>query len=110
MPLTTGPAHFPLLKPQQPAAQSASELHTPVMNCAPGAFPDPVVGGLLGEGGSGLVGLAAGGSGAVAGIWDPAFASASAAPFKALLFGCASPKPHPSPLSFATKGATQHIS
>ena len=31
----TGPAHKPLLKPQQEDAQSASELHGPVMNCVP---------------------------------------------------------------------------
>lgn len=28
----TGPAHFPLLKPQHPAAQSASLVQAPVMN------------------------------------------------------------------------------
>jgi len=32
---TTAPAHFPLLKPQQPDAQSASLVHAPVMNCVP---------------------------------------------------------------------------
>ena len=32
---TTAPAHLPLLKPQQPDAQSASLVHTPVMNCVP---------------------------------------------------------------------------
>lgn len=34
---TTGPAHRPELKPQQPDAQSESEVHGPVMNCVP--FP-----------------------------------------------------------------------
>ena len=32
---TTGPAHFPLLKPQQADAQSASEVQAPVMNWVP---------------------------------------------------------------------------
>jgi hypothetical protein len=31
----TGPAHLPVLKPQQPSAQSASLVHGPVMNCVP---------------------------------------------------------------------------
>ena len=30
-----GPAHFPLLNPQHPSAQSASLVHGPVMNCVP---------------------------------------------------------------------------
>lgn len=34
---TTGPAHFPVLKPQHPRAQSASEAQGPVMNWVPGA-------------------------------------------------------------------------
>jgi hypothetical protein len=37
----TGPAHLPLLKPQQPEAQSASLLQGPVMNWAP--LPEPVL-------------------------------------------------------------------
>lgn len=32
---TTGPAHLPDLKPQQPDAQSASEVQAPVMNWVP---------------------------------------------------------------------------
>lgn len=31
----TGPAHLPVLKPQQPDAQSASLVQGPVMNCVP---------------------------------------------------------------------------
>jgi hypothetical protein len=31
----TGPAHLPVLKPQQPEAQSASLVQGPVMNCVP---------------------------------------------------------------------------
>jgi hypothetical protein len=30
-----GPAHLPVLKPQQPSAQSASLVQGPVMNCVP---------------------------------------------------------------------------
>lgn len=33
----TGPAHLPVLKPQQPDAQSASLVQGPVMNCVPWA-------------------------------------------------------------------------
>ena len=33
------PAHLPVLKPQQPDAQSASLVHWPVMNCEPLALP-----------------------------------------------------------------------
>ena len=36
----TGPAHRPLLKPQQPDAQSASLEQLPVMNWVPGGLPD----------------------------------------------------------------------
>jgi hypothetical protein len=34
---TTGPAHFPVLKPQHLDWQSASEVQAPVMNCVPWA-------------------------------------------------------------------------
>jgi hypothetical protein len=34
---TIAPAHLPDLKPQQPDAQSASDVQGPVMNCVPWA-------------------------------------------------------------------------
>jgi len=33
----TGPAHFPVLNPQQLSAQSASDVQGPVINCVPAA-------------------------------------------------------------------------
>ncbi|PIL32762.1 hypothetical protein GSI_04877 [Ganoderma sinense ZZ0214-1] len=70
------PAHFPLLNPQQPDAQSASLLQGPVMNCVPGAVA-----------GAGVVGADA-----------PVLGPAGASPRSlraALSLGCASPNPHP---------------
>ena len=95
---TTGPAHLPLRKPQHAEAQSASEVHAPVMNCFPWA------------------GAAGAGADAVDAAGDAAAPAAAPAllvllplacllAFKALLLGCASPKPQPSPRSLATNGA-----
>ena len=76
------PAHFPLLKPQQPDAQSASLLHGPVMNWVPGAVE-----------GAGVVGADA----PVFAV-EPVLGPAGASPRSlraALSFGWESPKPHP---------------
>lgn len=90
---TTGPAQVPLLNPQQADAQSASDVHAPVMNCVPAAAAGAAAPVLLSAGGA-----AGAGAAASALAFPPA-------PFRALLFGCALPKPQPSPRSLATNGA-----
>jgi len=92
---------FPDWNPQHADAQSASEVQAPVMNCVPGAFAS-----VSAAAGGGVVGVA-GTAGALAFAW-PAWPAWFCPPWvlaRALLFGWASPKPHSSPLSFATKGA-----
>lgn len=68
------------------------------MNCVPAAAgaAAPV---LLSAGGAAGAGAGAAASGCASALAFPP------APFRALLFGCASPKPQPSPRSLATKGA-----
>jgi hypothetical protein len=49
----TAPAHLPVVKAQQPEAQSPSEPHAPVMNWVPGALPEPPAGAAGGAGAAG---------------------------------------------------------
>ena len=82
----TGPAHRPLLKPQQPDAQSASLEHGPVMNWVPGA----------------IAGAADVGGGAAAAGADAAWPARNFC--AAMSLGCASPKPQPPSRSCAMTG------
>ena len=89
-------AHFPLLKPQQEEAHSASDAHTPVMNWVPGAFPEPAE-------------EVAAGAGAAATLLVAATFPLPPAAAPPLAFGpalgVALPKPHPPSLSCAGMGA-----
>ena len=82
----TGPAQRPLLKPQQPDAQSASLEHGPVMNWVPGA----------------MVGAAEVGGAAAAGGADAAWPARNF--WAAMSLGWASPKPQPPSRSCAMTG------
>lgn len=96
-----GPAHFPLLNPQQLSAQSASLVHGPVMNCVPAAAAELAVA------------LETTIIASVVGAWPTAGVVAvlafGAEPVKpiataALSLGSASPKPQPPSRSWAMMG------
>ena len=100
------PAHLPVLKPQQPDAQSASLKHWPVMNCealplptfaAPGIelsiVPEPVDVPVPLVPVVGVLELAAGGGAAAAA--EVGWAVPPVKAFAALAFGAELPKPHP---------------
>jgi hypothetical protein len=81
---TRSAAHLPT--EQQPLAQSPSPPQSPVMNCVPGGLPEPID-----AAGEALA------TGAAAAAFTPGAASAFGPAIfcAALLFGDASPKPHP---------------
>lgn len=97
-----GPAHSPVLKPQQLSAQSASLLHGPVMNCVPVALSALAV--PLDTMTVANVVLACITAAALAVVLavgaEPVKPSATAA----VSLGSASPKPHPPSRSCATTG------
>lgn len=107
---TTGPAHFPDVNPQHPAAQSASDVHGPVMNCLPAPLPAPLPLPLPLPAGAGAAVCAGGAAGGVASAFALPGAlgtGAGAAPrraWAALSLGWASPKPQPPSRSRATMG------
>lgn len=108
------PAHFPLLNPQHPLAQSASLLQTPVINCFPCPFPAapgfwaafaafPAFPALPPAGGAGAAEAAgAGAVGAAAGAAAPPWPARNAR--AAVSFGTALPKPQPPSRSWAMTG------
>jgi hypothetical protein len=97
----TAPAQSPVLKPQQPEAQSASLKHWPVMNCFPAPLPtlaDPARL-LLTAAEAPFAALAAPAAAVVAGAAAVAGEVATGAPpvnaMAAFAFGVGFPKPHP---------------
>ena len=101
---TTGPAHKPVLKPQQAEAQSASLLQGPVINCLPAPFPAPFPAPLLGVGVTAwavTTGVCVETTEAwvtmVVGCWPRKERAA-------LLLGCGLPNPHPPSRSWAMTG------
>jgi hypothetical protein len=87
---TTAPAHFPLRKPQHPAAQSASEVQAPVMNWVPGALaaPSPPAGDVFAGVAGAVEATEATGRVTFASPWPSAFAPPLPFDaFRALLFG-----------------------
>jgi hypothetical protein len=92
---TIGPAHLPVLKPQQPDAQSASLVQGPVMNCFPAPFPAPL---LSVDTWGATVGVVAEVVAAVVDGVSPRRARAASS------LGCESPNPQPPSRSWATIG------
>ena len=97
-----GPAHFPVLNPQQLSAQSASLVHGPVMNCVPAATA--VV-----EAGFTTVAKVVLAPAPAAGVTFFEEFAVGAGPVKprataAVSLGSASPKPQPPSRSWATIG------
>lgn len=99
---TIAPAHFPLLNPQHPDAQSASLPQTPVINCVPGAFPLPLVLVLPLAALAAVLVAGTAATTAAAALLPPPTCPVNPSATAAVSFGSASPCPQPPSRSCAT--------